>query len=185
MIRIAKGDRAYCERFIRASRTACARTTAAWRTASPRSSGTCATTATAPCGRIPKSLTAGCPTRSRFRWREIERITADCDPAFLAAMERAAENIRAFHARQKQQSRIDPERNGVLMGQRVRGPAPRRRLCAGRHGGVSVLRADERDPRRRSPRSARSSWSRRRGAPASRTRTFWPRRRSRASTACS
>ena len=48
---------------------------------------------------------------------EIEAHHASfATPVFLAAMERAAENIRAFHARQKQQSRIDPERNSVLMG---------------------------------------------------------------------
>lgn len=51
----------------------------------------------------------------------LEEAAAQCDPEMLAVMERAAENIRAFHERQKQQSRIDPMPNGVLMGQRVRG----------------------------------------------------------------
>jgi len=39
----------------------------------------------------------------------------------LESLRRAAANIREFHARQKQQSRIDPMGNGVITGQRVRG----------------------------------------------------------------
>ena len=38
---------------------------------------------------------------------EMERLCAQCDPAFLAALKRAAANIWDFHQRQKQQSRID------------------------------------------------------------------------------
>ena len=52
---------------------------------------------------------------------DLEQAAAACDPAFIASLERAAENIRAFHQRQKQQSRIDPMPNGVITGQRVRG----------------------------------------------------------------
>ncbi|WP_322169948.1 histidinol dehydrogenase [Acutalibacter caecimuris] len=53
--------------------------------------------------------------------QEMERLQAGCDPAFLAALERAARNIYDFHNRQKQQSRIDPMGNGIITGQRVRG----------------------------------------------------------------
>ena len=121
MIRIAKGDRAYCERFIQSlkdrvrenDRSVEDGVAAILRDV--RDNGDRAVRASSEKfdGWVPDSL--------EISMAEIERITADCDPAFLAAMERAAENIRAFHARQKQQSRIDPERNGVLMGQRVRG----------------------------------------------------------------
>lgn len=52
---------------------------------------------------------------------EMERISQQCSPAFLKTLKRAAENIRTFHCRQKQQSRIDPMENGVITGQRVRG----------------------------------------------------------------
>lgn len=52
---------------------------------------------------------------------EMEELAKDCDPAFLESLKLAAENIRAFHMRQKQQSRIDPMANGVITGQRVRG----------------------------------------------------------------
>ena len=52
---------------------------------------------------------------------EMEKLAAGCDRDFLDALDRAARNIHDFHSRQKQQSRIDPQANGILMGQRVRG----------------------------------------------------------------
>ncbi len=52
---------------------------------------------------------------------DMEELVKDCDPAFLESLQKAAENIRAFHARQKQQSRIDPMPGGIITGQRVRG----------------------------------------------------------------
>ncbi len=51
---------------------------------------------------------------------EMEAIVKACKPEFVEALQRAAENIRLFHQRQKQQSRIDPM-GGVITGQRVRG----------------------------------------------------------------
>ena len=121
MIRIAKGDRAYCERFIQSlkdrvrenDRSVEDGVAAILRDV--RENGDRAVRA------YSEKFDGWVPDSLEISMAEIERITADCDPAFLAAMERAAENIRAFHARQKQQSRIDPEQNGVLMGQRVRG----------------------------------------------------------------
>ncbi len=53
--------------------------------------------------------------------QEMEAATRDCGPDFLAALKRAAANIYDFHTRQKQQSRIDAEGNGIITGQRVRG----------------------------------------------------------------
>lgn len=54
---------------------------------------------------------------------EIEKAVAACDPDFVRTLEKAAENIRDFHARQKQQSWLTTKDNGVIMGQRVRGLA--------------------------------------------------------------
>lgn len=121
MIRIAKGDRAYCERFIQSlkdrvrenDRSVEDGVAAILRDV--RDNGDRAVRA------YSEKFDGWVPDSLEISMEEIERIMQDCDPGFLAAMERAAENIRAFHARQKQQSRIDPERNGVLMGQRVRG----------------------------------------------------------------
>lgn len=61
------------------------------------------------------------PDKLELSRQEMEALTADCDPGFLAALQRAAANIYDFHARQKQQSRIDPQGSGVITGQRVRG----------------------------------------------------------------
>lgn len=121
MIRIAKGDRAYCERFIQSLKDRVRENDRSvedgvaailW---DVRDNGDRAVRA------YSEKFDGWVPDALEISMEEIERIMQDCDPGFLAAMERAAENIRAFHARQKQQSRIDPERNGVLMGQRVRG----------------------------------------------------------------
>ena len=53
----------------------------------------------------------------------IEDAVKNTDPEFRASLERAAENIRAFHIRQKEQGFIDPHDDGVILGQRVRGLA--------------------------------------------------------------
>lgn len=51
----------------------------------------------------------------------LEQAVAQRDPAFIGSLKKAAANIREFHQRQKQQSRIDPMPNGIITGQRVRG----------------------------------------------------------------
>ena len=52
---------------------------------------------------------------------EMEKLSGQCSKEFLDSLRRAANNIYDFHSRQKQQSRIDPQPNGIIMGQRVRG----------------------------------------------------------------
>lgn len=52
---------------------------------------------------------------------EMEKLAGQCSKDFLDSLRRAADNIYDFHSRQKQQSRIDPQPNGIIMGQRVRG----------------------------------------------------------------
>lgn len=54
---------------------------------------------------------------------EMIASVAECDPEFIATLKKAADNIRDFHARQKQQSWLTTKENGVIMGQRVRGLA--------------------------------------------------------------
>ncbi len=61
------------------------------------------------------------PENLELSREELEKAAAECDPEFLASLKRAAHNIRVFHQRQKQQSRIDPMPNGIITGQRVRG----------------------------------------------------------------
>jgi histidinol dehydrogenase len=52
---------------------------------------------------------------------DAEKAMAECEPAFLEALKKAAQNIREFHERQIQQSRIDTTAEGIITGQRVRG----------------------------------------------------------------
>ncbi len=61
------------------------------------------------------------PDSLELSHQEMEAATRDCGPDFLAALKRAAANIYDFHTRQKQQSRIDAQGNGIITGQRVRG----------------------------------------------------------------
>ncbi len=61
------------------------------------------------------------PKKTQLSSDDLKEYIEKCDPDFIAALERAAANIRDFHARQKQQSRIDTYPTGVIMGQRVRG----------------------------------------------------------------
>lgn len=61
------------------------------------------------------------PEKTEIAKDEFREIASRCGPAFLGALERAAENIRDFHSRQKQQSWFTTDERGVMMGQRVRG----------------------------------------------------------------
>lgn len=51
----------------------------------------------------------------------IEDAVNECEPEFIQSLRRAADNICAFHEKQKQNSWLDTRADGVIMGQRVRG----------------------------------------------------------------
>ena len=76
---------------------------------------------------------------------EMEAALDQCDSKFVYALYQAAANIRDFHERQKRQSFLNTLDNGVILGQRVRGL---NRVGLYVPGGLSLLRADERDPRK-------------------------------------
>lgn len=63
------------------------------------------------------------PDKLEISKEEIEAALAAADPKFVRALRASAENIAKFHERQKQQSFIDTQPNGVILGQRVRGLA--------------------------------------------------------------
>ena len=63
------------------------------------------------------------PEKTEVSPQEMAALAKSCAPAFLQALEKAAENIRNFHQRQVQQSWLTAESEGVLLGQRVRGLA--------------------------------------------------------------
>ena len=51
----------------------------------------------------------------------IDGAEEECDGELIAAMKRAAANIKDFHERQVQQSWLTSKENGVILGQRIRG----------------------------------------------------------------
>lgn len=61
------------------------------------------------------------PAQMEVPKEEIQKALSTADKDFIGALRRAQENIAAFHARQKQQSFLDAQPNGVILGQRVRG----------------------------------------------------------------
>ncbi len=61
------------------------------------------------------------PEKSEISVDEIDSIISNCDPDYIATIQKAAQNISDFHARQLQQSWLTTKSNGVIMGQRVRG----------------------------------------------------------------
>lgn len=62
-----------------------------------------------------------CPTSIELSKEDMEKIASKASPDFVEALKRAAENIKDYHQRQVQQSRIDTKDNGIILGQRIRG----------------------------------------------------------------
>lgn len=61
------------------------------------------------------------PEKTEITHDEMVRSASECGEDFLFALRRAADNIRRFHERQKQQSWFETGADGVMMGQRIRG----------------------------------------------------------------
>lgn len=61
------------------------------------------------------------PSKFEISREEIDSSPDKCDRDFILALYKAADNIRDFHARQKQRSWLEPKQNGVILGQRIRG----------------------------------------------------------------
>ncbi len=61
------------------------------------------------------------PEKIEITKQEMQELSERCEPDFVDALKRAANNIKDFHSRQKQQSWLNTDANGVIMGQRVRG----------------------------------------------------------------
>ena len=60
------------------------------------------------------------PEQAEIPPEALDAAVESCDSAFIYALYKAADNIRDFHRRQKQQSWLEPKADGVLLGQRVR-----------------------------------------------------------------
>lgn len=63
------------------------------------------------------------PEKTELTKEDIKQSAQGCSTEFLSALSRAAENIRNFHERQKQQNWFQTNTDGVMMGQRIRGLA--------------------------------------------------------------
>lgn len=71
--------------------------------------------------RYAQKFDGAAPQKLEVSREEIQKALLAADDDFVRALRRAKENIAAFHERQKQQSFLDAQPNGVILGQRVRG----------------------------------------------------------------
>ena len=71
--------------------------------------------------RYTKLFDGSVPERLVVTKEEMEEAVNSVAPEFLTAVKNAAERIKDFHARQKQQSWLTTKENGVILGQRIRG----------------------------------------------------------------
>lgn len=71
--------------------------------------------------RYTKLFDGSLPERLEVTKEEMEVAVNSVSPEFLTAVKNAAERIKDFHARQKQQSWLTTKENGVILGQRIRG----------------------------------------------------------------
>ncbi len=60
------------------------------------------------------------PEQAEISREALDASLEQCDSEFIYALYKAADNIRDFHMRQKQQSWLEPKENGVILGQRIR-----------------------------------------------------------------
>lgn len=60
------------------------------------------------------------PEQAEVPASALEEAVKTCDSELIYALYKAADNIRDFHRRQKQQSWLEPKPDGVILGQRVR-----------------------------------------------------------------
>jgi len=61
------------------------------------------------------------PQRIEVPKLDIRKALEEADKDYVEAIKNAIQNITDFHSRQKQQSYIDTQSNGVILGQRIRG----------------------------------------------------------------
>lgn len=71
--------------------------------------------------RYTKLFDGSLPEKLEVTKEQMEAAVNSVAPEFLTAVKNAAERIKDFHARQKQQSWLTTKENGVILGQRIRG----------------------------------------------------------------
>ena len=121
MIKMVQGDRQTCQSFVEDLKSRVGQTSPEIEASVREIIETVRTGGDSAVKEYARKFDGWTPEKLELSREELEQAAEQCDPEFLAALKRAAENIRAFHQRQKQQSRIDPMPNGIITGQRVRG----------------------------------------------------------------
>ena len=121
MIKMVQGDRQTCQSFVEDLKSRVGQTSPEIEASVREIIETVRTGGDSAVKEYSRKFDGWTPEKLELSREELEQAAEQCDPEFLAALKRAAENIRAFHQRQKQQSRIDPMPNGIITGQRVRG----------------------------------------------------------------
>ena len=121
MIKVVQGDRQTCQSFVEDLKSRVGQTSPEIEASVREIIETVRTGGDSAVKEYSRKFDGWTPEKLELSREELEQAAEQCDPEFLAALKRAAENIRAFHQRQKQQSRIDPMPNGIITGQRVRG----------------------------------------------------------------
>ena len=121
MIKTVKGDRAACRAFVEDLKNRVGQTSPEIENSVRDILENVRTRGDAAVREYAQRFDGWCPEHLELTREDLEQAAAQCDSAFLASLRKAAANIRAFHQRQKQQSRIDPLPNGIITGQRVRG----------------------------------------------------------------
>lgn len=121
MIKVVQGDRQTCQSFVEDLKSRVGRTSPEIEASVREIIEHVGAGGDSAVKEYSKKFDGWTPERLELSREELEQAVTQCDPEFITALKRAAENIRTFHQRQKQQSRIDPMPNGIITGQRVRG----------------------------------------------------------------
>lgn len=121
MIKVVQGDRQTCQSFVEDLKSRVGQTSPEIEASVREIIQTVASGGDEAVKEYSKKFDGWTPEKLELSREELEKAVEECDPEFIGALKRAAANIRAFHQRQKQQSRIDPMPNGIITGQRVRG----------------------------------------------------------------
>ncbi len=121
MIKVVQGDRQTCQSFVEDLKSRVGQTSPEIEAAVRDIIEAVRTGGDQAVKEFSKRFDGWTPETLELSKEALEQAVAQCDPAFIDSLKKAAANIREFHQRQKQQSRIDPMPNGIITGQRVRG----------------------------------------------------------------
>ena len=121
MIKVAQGDRQTCQSFVEDLKSRVGQTSPEIEASVRDIIEAVRTGGDQAVKEFSKRFDGWTPETLELSKEALEQAVAQCDPAFIGSLKKAAANIREFHQRQKQQSRIDPMPNGIITGQRVRG----------------------------------------------------------------